>query len=45
MVLSKKKDFVRKMKKDMEIFRDMAVKWMEFQNIKDKRGMNPPLPS
>ena len=39
-MLSKKRDFVREMKKDIEIFRDMAAKWMNFQNIEDERGMD-----
>ena len=39
-MLSKKSDFVREMKKDMEMFRDMEAKWMKFQNIKDERGMD-----
>ena len=33
----------REMKKEMEVFRDMAAKWIEFQNIKDERGMDPSL--
>ena len=28
------------MKKDFEMFKDMAAKWMEFQNIEDERGMD-----
>ena len=39
-MLSKKRDFVKEIKNEMEMFRDMAAKWMEFQNIKDERGMD-----
>ena len=39
-LLFMKRDFVREMKKDIEIFRDMAAKWMNFQNIEDERGMD-----
>ena len=28
------------MMENMEMFRDMAAKWMKFQNIEDKKGMD-----
>ena len=39
-LLSIKMDFVRGMKKKIwRSFRDMAARWLEFQNIGDERGM------
>ena len=39
-MLYKKRDFVRDMKKDMEMLGGMVAKRTEFHNIEDERGMD-----